>query len=141
MINYLNLEGKIAVMTNVVFDTSVLLAIFQGEVGAEEALEYLPYSMMSYVNISEVIYVLVRNNIELMDARSQALRIIAKAVPYDEDQAVVAAAFKTMTKMKGISLGDCACLALGYIHKCKIITADKNWKKLGIDGLNIEFIR
>ena len=128
-------------MVDTVFDASALLAICQDEAGSEKALLYLSDAMISCVNISEVIYTLIRNGFDLAGAKTQAFKLIEKIIPYDQEQAIVTAAFKSMTKMQGLSLGDCACLALGYMHKCKIITADKSWKKLGIDGLDIEFIR
>ncbi len=128
-------------MSKLVFDASALLAICQDEAGSEKALSYLSCAMMSCVNISEVIYTLIRNGFDLSGAKTQVFKLVENIVAYDQEQAIVTAAFKSMTSKQGLSFGDCSCLALGYIHKCKIITADKNWKKLDIDGLNIELIR
>ena len=41
----------------------------------------------------------------------------------------------------GLSLGDRACLALGRTLARKVLTADRAWKGLAIDGVEVELIR
>ena len=66
---------------------------------------------------------------------------ISSLVPFDEEQALKTADLKKITKSKGLSLGDRACLALGMTLKAPIYTADKIWKDLNLKDIEIRLIR
>jgi len=44
-------------------------------------------------------------------------------------------------KQYGLSLGDRACLALAKSYGTLVMTADKIWEKLNINGIEIQVIR
>ena len=128
-------------MTEVILDASALLALIQNEKGAASVQQYAKHAVMSTVNFAEVLSVLVRNDVALVDARRLLLTMVGCLMPFDEEQASVAGSLKALTKKQGLSLGDCACLALGLVKQRKVITTDKVWQQLKIDGIDIEVIR
>jgi PIN domain nuclease of toxin-antitoxin system len=67
-------------------------------------------------------------------------RLQLPVIGFDQDQAVIAASLRPVTKPFGLSLGDRACIALGMQRQCRILTADKTWKTCKLDA-KIEVIR
>ena len=51
-------------------------------------------------------------------------------VPFDDDQAKLAAELLPRTRAKGLSLGDRACLALAIARGLPALTADRTWATL-----------
>ena len=127
-------------MIEYVLDASALLALINNETAAEKVAEILPHSMMSSVNISECAAVLMT-----LGTPSDAIKnILFDMVPHVEDftgeHALEAAYLRNITKSKGLSLGDRACLALGKISNKPVVTADRIWGSLDC-GIKIELIR
>lgn len=124
----------------IILDASALLALINQEPGADMVEKHLPYSMMSTVNISEVATVLHNIGIPADEIKMIINSLIDQVVPFDNQQAHVAASLREATKMHGLSLGDRACLGLGSIENATVLTADKVWKKLNLP-IKIELIR
>ena len=66
---------------------------------------------------------------------------IESILDFDVKQAFKAAELKALTKDKGLSLGDRACIALGIQLKLPIYTADRIWKELELPQVEIILIR
>ncbi|MCZ6886493.1 MAG: type II toxin-antitoxin system VapC family toxin [Rickettsia endosymbiont of Ixodes persulcatus] len=128
-------------MNNIVLDTSALLALIQNERGSEIIKPLLSYSVMSTVNITEVLTALKRTNIDTAEILTLITDFIAIIVPFDLEQAKYAAELQAYTQYKGLSLGDRACIALGVKLNTTIYTADKIWAELKIKDANIKLIR
>ena len=62
------------------------------------------------------------------------------AVAYDFDLARRSASLRPLTRSRGLSLGDRACIALAIRSGLPVVTADKAWKGLDI-GVEIRVIR
>lgn len=124
-----------------VVDSSVVLSVIRKENGYLEAIKYLGQSVISSVNASEVISVLVSYNFsdEVIDKTCN--RLMPIIIPFDEKQSNFTGKLKRQTVQYGLSLGDRACINLGIIYKLPVITADKIWKDLKIDDLEIVLIR
>jgi PIN domain nuclease of toxin-antitoxin system len=60
--------------------------------------------------------------------------------PFDERQARIAGNLRPLTKHKGLSLGDRACLALAIQQKATVLTADRAWAEINV-GVKIEVVR
>jgi PIN domain nuclease of toxin-antitoxin system len=58
---------------------------------------------------------------------------IPEIVDFDSEQAKIAGWLLPQTRLRGLSLGDRACLALGLALKAPIYTADRAWKELILD--------
>jgi PIN domain nuclease of toxin-antitoxin system len=61
-------------------------------------------------------------------------------VPLHEDDAVVIARLRPLTKAQGLSLGDRASLATGLRLGRPVITADRAWAALDV-GVTVRLIR
>lgn len=125
----------------IVLDASALLALLQKENGFEQVEKRLPHAMMSSVNLSEVIAVLIHVGISEEKAYTLTTEIINEIIPFDSEQAYLAAYLRKLTKTHGLSLGDRACLALAQLQKTTVLTADKIWSKLQLNDIRIEVIR
>jgi ribonuclease VapC len=60
--------------------------------------------------------------------------------PADESLAMRIAELRPLTKFKGLSLGDRACLALASQLQLGVLTAERNWRELDV-GVEIRLIR
>ena len=121
-------------------DASALLALLNEEAGAEMVAEALPESVISAVNLSEVIARLCEAGMPEKAIR-QALQPLALDVePFDEDQAYQAGLLRAATRSAGLSLGDRACLSLARKLGVPALTADKTWLDLAV-GVTIRAIR
>lgn len=127
-------------MPEVVIDASALLALLNGEPGADIVAEALLGGIISSVNLSEVIAKLSEAGMP-ETAISQALRPLGlKVVPFDEEQAYQAGFLRTATQNRGVSLGDRACLSLAKMLGVAAFTADRAWMGLS-SGVTIKVIR
>ena len=119
-------------MSKIIFDASALLALLNQESGCEIVEKHLTDSVMSSINISEVVAVLIDIGIPQKDAESTVASLVKNIEDFDETQAYLTASLKKVTKQFGLSLGDRACLALAQLRKLPVLTADKAWQKLGL---------
>jgi ribonuclease VapC len=126
---------------NLAFDASALLAVALDERGGEAVLELLsqPGGEVSAVNWSEVGAKLAERGLQAGDIALELSAFGLDVIPFDEEQANLAAALRPVTKALGLSLGDRSCLALAQLHGARVVTADANWKKL--DGFEVIAVR
>ncbi|HWZ84361.1 MAG TPA: type II toxin-antitoxin system VapC family toxin [Terriglobales bacterium] len=128
-------------MSNVVLDSSVLLALLNHEPGTDKLPpELLSNATSSTVNLAEVQTKLVRDGISPDEAWEDALSPIREAMPFTEEHAKIAGSLVAQTRSLGLSMGDRACLALGIALNAPIYTADRSWKGLKL-GVRIHVIR
>jgi len=127
-------------MSKYVLDASALLALFNKEDGYKRVADVVTHSVMSAVNVSEVIKILQKNHVEGSVARHLITDVLGEIIPFDEKQAYTAAILDQTTSKLGLSLGDRACLSLAQHLNAQILTADKIWSKLKF-SVSIEVIR
>ena len=127
-------------MAKVVLDSSAVLAVLQFETGADVVMDYLKDGAISAVNLTEVATKLVEHGHTIADARRTIAMLGMEVEPIDERQAYAAAALRIETKIKGLSVGDRHCLALGAKLGATVLTADRNWK-LVKTGIDVKLIR
>ncbi|KJW05645.1 type II toxin-antitoxin system VapC family toxin [Rickettsia argasii] len=121
-------------MNKYILDSSALLALFNLETGSDKVEELLPLSIMSAVNIAEVVAELDKKlNISFTQSKEMISASINKIVALDFDQAIEIGRLKKETEQFGLSLGDSACISLGLITGYPIYTADKIWAKLQLN--------
>jgi ribonuclease VapC len=134
-------------LSEIVLDASALLAFLREEPGAaivSEVLENTVY--MSAVNWAEVLSKIsdleIDYNETVKTLREQG--ILGEAlviVPLKEEDAPKLAKLRQLTKRRGLSLGDRACLALAETMKAKVLTTDRNWQEVKLPNLKIQVIR
>lgn len=118
---------------SVVLDSSAVLALIDGEPGAERVEEVLRSGSMSAVNFSEVIAKLVDKGLDDGDALGALDALPLTIHPVDVEQARRAGLLRRRTRKHGLSLGDRACLALAAVLEVPAMTADRAWTELDSD--------
>ena len=126
--------------TEVVLDSSALLALLNDEPGADVVAGLLRNSAMSAVNISEVTAKLAEAGIRERDIRMAVGGLVLDIVPFDAEQAVGAGMLRRATMTAGLSLGDRACLALAKRLGVPAATADLAWRRVDT-GVELTLIR
>lgn len=123
-----------------VLDSSAVLALILGEPGADRVNRIVANSLISAVNLSEIVSKLCErgNSIEVVSEMIGALYLNSE--DFDEQQAYVAGSLRAATRPLGLSFGDRACLALALRENAIVVTADKAWQKLSLD-FDLEMIR
>jgi len=128
-------------MNRVVLDASALLALLNGEPGADKLTpQLLSAAASSTVNLAEVHSKLVDRGLSLENAWEATLSPIREAVAFTAEHARLAGNLIAQTRPLGLSLGDRACLALGIAWKAPVYTADQSWKKLKL-AVRVHVIR
>ncbi len=128
-------------MNKIVLVASALLAVLNGEVGAEKLTpELLTDATTSTVNLAEVQGKLVERGLSPGEAWEAAISPIREPTAFDTQHAKAAGSLVSETRKLGLSLGDRACLALGLVLKAPVYTADKAWRNLKL-GIRIHIIR
>ena len=124
----------------IALDASALLAFLYREKGAERVAEVADEACISAVNISEVLGRFARDGHDPIEVMSQIELTQLEIVPFDTQQAALAAALVPDTSAHGFSLGDRACLALAASRGIPALTADRAWAGLEF-GIPIRLIR
>jgi len=129
------------VVSEIVVDTSVFLALVKGERIDLDAIAILNGAVMSAVNYAEILTKL--NDLRKLPTDlevANALSLLDRIEPFTENRAVIASALRSETRHAGLSLADRACLGLALELNADVYTADRNWSRVDI-GCAIHLIR
>lgn len=127
-------------MVEAVLDASALIAFLREEPGADKVAAVLTRSCISAVNLAETYGKMVEHGKRLEDVAYQIERLRIPVVPFDAEQAQIAASFWKPTRSVGMSLGDRACLALALKTAAPAFTTEGEWLK-GDLGVRVVKIR
>lgn len=121
-----------------VLDTSAVLAVIYEEEGADVAQRHVDAGSISRVNVAEVLTDLIKTGYGppedgLIILNKLGLRF--RSV-YDNHAERVA----ELKQVKGLSLADCFCIALGEATREPLVTADQQWATLNL-SVPVELIR
>lgn len=122
-------------------DASALLVLLQDEPGAEIVTDAMSDASMSAANLSEVVAKLIQHGVPDGEAEAILKSFDLDIVPVDEEIAVMAGKLIKQTRAHGLSLGDRICIASGILRRDTLLTADKVWSKISIEGVEIKLIR
>ena len=125
----------------VVLDASAVIAVLRSEQGADRVQSVLGNAMISAVNLQEVFKELLEDNIAPDLAHAMVQQLQLDVCDHDETAALHAAALHTATKRYGRGIGDRSCMSLAISKGVPVLTADKEWARVEVDGLDIVFIR
>jgi PIN domain nuclease of toxin-antitoxin system len=124
----------------IVLDASALLAFLNAETGMEVVAAALDESMMSTVNLAEVLTKAVDRG-KIASAIFSDIQSLGVTIePFDSGQALIASELRRFTVSGGLSVGDRACLALAVVKGADVMTADRVWASLP-HGLQVTLIR
>ena len=121
-------------------DASAVLAVINDEPGGELVTEALPGAAISAVNYAEVVSKLTDFGLTEDEAREAADSLGIPVIPFDSEAALISGLMRAVTRLKGLSLGDRACLAQGRISGEPVLTTDKAWNGLDL-GVEIRVVR
>lgn len=127
-------------MTGVIVDASALLTFLLAEEGSDAVAGRLRHAAMSAVNYTETLTRSLDRGKQLGAAAADIARLQLSVVPFDAEQATVAASLRAATRHLGLSLGDRACLALAISRRLPVLTADRAWAGLHLQ-VEIQVIR
>jgi len=127
-------------MTDVILDSSAVLAHLRNEPGGEMVQSAFAASAVSAVNFAEIITKLIEWNARPEEAENLVGFLGYAVLPADRLRALAAGLLHARTRGTGVSLGDRFCLALAQELGLPVLTADRRWKGLDI-GVEINLIR
>jgi PIN domain nuclease of toxin-antitoxin system len=121
-------------------DASAILALLKQEPFSKLDPQRLFRATISAVNLSEVLERLCSGGLTETEAEEAVAELNLRVADFDEPQARLAAYLRARTRGAGLSLGDRACLALGLLLECPVVTADRAWARVDV-GVEILLIR
>lgn len=127
-------------MASAVLDSSAVLAVLNGEPGAQVVAAALDDALVSTVNYAEIVAKLVERGSSFTAAMSALQAIALTTVDFDIAQAQRTGALRAETAKRGLSLGDRACLSLAEREGAPAITADRSWAG-AVAGIDVRLFR
>jgi ribonuclease VapC len=122
----------------IVLDASALLALLREEQGADAVERLLDGSVMSCVNLAEVLQKAEQHDVEVEGLEYDLEALGVEFAPFDTPAARSTA--ELWGSGRGLSLGDRACLALAASIDGVALTADQRWAEAGLD-VQVDLIR
>ena len=126
-------------MASFVADASAILALIKRETGWERVAAVTGVSVISTVNLCEVLAKLVLSGASLQTAQASLSVLGLTVVDFTEALAVQTAAL-ALSAVRALSLGDRACLALAAERGLPALTADRAWRDIDL-GVEVILIR
>jgi ribonuclease VapC len=123
-----------------ILDASALLAVLNSEGGKDIVVQTLDSAIISAVNGSETLKKLIERGVPPNEARALLHSFDVPFQAFDEEISYHAAQLWPITRAKGISFADRACLATAIVLSGTAITADRAWLDLKLP-CPIEVIR
>jgi ribonuclease VapC len=127
-------------MAEYVLDASAILADLHGEPGGDVVRDAMRGSVMSAVNLAEVITKLIDHGLTAEQAASLSDQLSCEVLDANRRRAGSAGALQTRTRRTGVSLGDRFCLALAEELNLPALTGDRRWNELDL-GIQVQLIR
>lgn len=127
-------------MADSVSDASAIIAFLRHEPGAERVAKALARTVVSAVNLSEIVAWLSRSGLKDTEIRQTVNDLDLDVSPFDAELAVSAGLLSRATQPFGLSFGDRACLALAQRLAVPVLTTDGIWSTLRV-GVKVELIR
>ena len=124
-----------------IIDASALLALLQNEPGSQIVETALADGSICAANLSETAAKLIQKGVPDKEALALLKSFDLDVFPVDEKIAFEAGRLVTFTADHGLGLGDRLCLATGIVLERTVLTADRVWGELRINGLNVQLIR
>jgi len=124
-----------------VLDASALLAWLGEEPGAEVVERSLEGSVVSAVNLSEVLRKGIAAGAEVSGMAGDLSDLGVSVAAFGAEEADLAAALWGPTRGLGLGIADRACMATAVALGLPALTADREWRGVAFEGLSVEVIR
>jgi ribonuclease VapC len=116
-------------VSEVVLDSSAVLAHIFGEAGADLVEEVLPGALLCSVNLAEVVAKLYDRGLTNEEVKLALETVDFEVVDFDRELATISGELRVETRRLGLSLGDRACLALARQRDIVAFTTDAAWAR------------
>lgn len=127
-------------MSSVVLDSSAVIAFVCRESGADVVGKHLPGATISAVNLAEVFSKSADKGVSLEQLKWMVDGLRLNVVNFDEPAAFVVGSLREATRIAGLSLGDRACLGLGFSLGEAVLTTEQRWLDL-VQNVEVVVIR
>jgi ribonuclease VapC len=127
-----------------VLDSSALLAVTQGEKGADFVMDLIESNdcVISSVNMAEVAAKMLEFGLPPQELKRAIEQFVVDVIDFNQEQALACAELRPMTKSAGLSLGDRACLGLAKLMDATAVTSDRPWMNIAETvGVKVQLIR
>ena len=124
----------------VVLDSSAILALAFGELGAASVETRRQGAMVSTVTLSECLSKLLDHGLKQAEATAALRALGLVSVAFTGGQVWRAGALRSRYRRSGLSFADCACLALAAETGVTALTGDRLWATLD-HGVPVELFR
>jgi len=122
--------------TQIVLDTSTILALLAMEEGHEVVAENLENAVVSSVTFFEVLETLISKGLDYKEAAQSLKDTFPNIEQFNTEQVIIASSLNNHK----LSFGDRACLSLAKSKSLPVLTADKDWKGLEL-RVEVQLIR
>jgi PIN domain nuclease of toxin-antitoxin system len=127
-------------MASAILDASAILAVLNNERGADVVLSMLDDAIVSAVNYAEVTSRLINDGTDRHGAKEAILSLGVQVADFDIELADRTGELRPLTRHRGLSLGDRACLALAERENAPVLTSDTSWRDV-IPTVDVRIIR
>ncbi len=127
-------------MAPYVLDASAVLAFDRNEPGAEVVESALADSILSTVNLAEVLFRYTREEVDRPSLASDLKHLGVQIEPFTTQDASLQSRISSIDAKRKLSLGDRCCLAVAQRLRLQALTADSYWAELGPD-IRVRLIR
>jgi ribonuclease VapC len=117
----------------IVLDASAVLVLLLDEPGADVVAEAVPDSVLSTVNLAEVLSKLGDRGVDTSGLADHLVAAGVRVEPMIEQDAAEVAGLRRLDTGNLLSLGDRCCLALARRLSCAVLTADRAWSAVDMD--------
>lgn len=129
-------------MTRFILDASAVLALLLGEPGADMVKSSLDGSIMTTINLAEVVSHYAKLGVARHDIEALLRPLPIRLAPIDAALSYDAGMLRPITLEAGLSLGDRYCLALAKRENLPALTAERRWTAIAAAaGVTVEMIR
>jgi ribonuclease VapC len=130
----------------VVLDASALLALLLDEPGAARVKAALDGALMTAVNLAEIVSHYAKLGAAHAEIEALLRPLPIQVIPADAALSYAAGMLRPLTLERGLSLGDCYCLALALAlakrEGAVALTAERRWPEIAdVAGVTVELIR
>jgi ribonuclease VapC len=127
-------------MPECAIDASAILALIQGEPGADLAAQAIRRGVVSVINLTEVVGKLAGRGYTNSQIRDRVQRLRLDVAEFTIEDAFRTGLLRPVTRKAGLSLADRACLALAQRLGKPAVTSERRWATLNL-GIKIQLIR
>ena len=129
-------------MATSLLDSSAILAALYEEPGWSRVHDALRAgAAMSTVNVAEVSAHLRAHDWTSGQVKDVFEDLGIDVLPFDRATALLSGAYRPRTRHLGLGLGARACLATARRLRLPVLTADREWERVKLRGVNVVLIR